>query len=51
MIDQFLMFEKNSGANDDAPDAVEGAVHLLNHEEKRGMFPTSFINRFRKNDF
>ncbi len=51
MIDQFLMFEKNSGANDDAPDAVEGAVHLLNHEEKRGLFPTSFINRFRKNDF
>lgn len=51
MVDQFLMFEKNSGVNDDAPDAVEGAVHILNVEHKRSILPTSWIPRSRKNDF
>ncbi|WP_455633352.1 phage terminase large subunit [Parabacteroides sp.] len=34
LVEQLLMFEKGSRAHDDAPDALEGAVFLLN---QRGM--------------
>ena len=30
LIEQLLMFEKGSRVHDDAPDALEGAVYLLN---------------------
>lgn len=30
LVEQLLMFEKGSRAHDDAPDALEGAVYLLN---------------------
>ncbi len=33
--DQFLPFEKGSGANDDGPDAVQGAVAKLNKSKSR----------------
>lgn len=34
-IDQLLSFEKGSHAHDDAPDALEGAVYILNQRTKR----------------
>ena len=30
LVEQLLMFEKGSRVHDDAPDALEGAVFLLN---------------------
>lgn len=30
LVEQLLMFEKGSKVHDDAPDALEGAVYLLN---------------------
>jgi len=30
LVDQLLMFEKGSRTNDDAPDALEGGIYLLN---------------------
>lgn len=38
LIDQLLMFEKGSKAHDDAPDALEGAIFMLN---KRSMCSTA----------
>lgn len=38
LVEQLLMFEKGSKAHDDAPDAVEGAIYLLN---KRSMASTA----------
>ena len=32
--EQLLMFEKGSRTNDDAPDALEGAIYLLNQRHK-----------------
>ena len=34
-IDQLLSFEKGSQAHDDAPDALEGSVYILNQRTKR----------------
>lgn len=34
LIDQLLMFEKGSKTHDDAPDAMEGAVWMLNHRNR-----------------
>ncbi|GAB6121646.1 phage terminase large subunit [Dysgonomonas termitidis] len=34
LIDQFLAFEKGSGAHDDGADAVQGAISKLNKSEK-----------------
>jgi predicted phage terminase large subunit-like protein len=34
-IDQLLSFEKGSHAHDDAPDALEGAVYILNQRTRR----------------
>jgi len=34
-IDQLLAFEKGSHSHDDAPDALEGAVYILNQRTKR----------------
>lgn len=34
LIEQLLMFEKGSKSHDDAPDALEGAVWMLNHRNR-----------------
>ena len=34
LVEQLLMFEKGSKTHDDAPDALEGAVFLLNQRSK-----------------
>jgi len=34
LVEQLLMFEKGSRAHDDAPDAVEGAIFILNHRAR-----------------
>jgi predicted phage terminase large subunit-like protein len=49
LIEQLLMFERGSSANDDAPDALEGAVHLLNKQTRFTAFPSIFLNNNRKN--
>ncbi|MEZ5195099.1 MAG: hypothetical protein R2764_01470 [Bacteroidales bacterium] len=42
--DQFKAFQPGSRAHDDGPDAVEGAVWILNHKEME-MIPPVFIKR------
>ncbi len=42
---QLLMFEKGSRINDDAPDALEGAVFLLNQRTHNEAAPYSFGKR------
>jgi predicted phage terminase large subunit-like protein len=37
LVDQLLMFERGSKTNDDAPDAFEGAVWLLNQRSRSSM--------------
>jgi hypothetical protein len=39
MVGQFLSFEKGSKTPDDAPDAVEGAIHMLNKNTKVNDLP------------
>lgn len=34
LVEQLLMFEKGSKSHDDAPDALEGAIWLLNHRTR-----------------
>lgn len=34
LIEQLLMFEKGSKSHDDAPDALEGAIWMLNHRHR-----------------
>ena len=40
LIDQLLMFERGSRANDDAPDALEGAIYKLS---RRVVSTTPYI--------
>jgi len=42
--DQFKAFQPGSRAHDDGPDAVEGAVWILNHKA-RDMTPATFVSR------
>lgn len=46
-IDQILAFEKGSSANDDAPDALEGAIYLLNKRTARQRFRPVIGRRLR----
>lgn len=48
LIDQLLLFERGSNAHDDAPDALEGAIHLLNKQAKTSEKPTLFA-KIRRN--
>ncbi len=41
LVEQFLTFARGSRANDDAPDAVEGAIHLL--QKKNYTSQPSFV--------
>jgi predicted phage terminase large subunit-like protein len=34
LVEQLLMFEKGSRSHDDAPDALEGAIWMLNHRHR-----------------
>lgn len=43
LVEQFLLLERGSRAPDDAPDAVEGAIYLLN-KIHREMEPPIFID-------
>jgi hypothetical protein len=51
LVDQFLLFEKGSSANDDGPDACEGLFEKLNTQSKVGLFPNLFIPKTRKNSW
>lgn len=51
LVDQFLLFEKGSSANDDGPDATEGLFEKLNTQSKVGLFPNLFIPKIRKNSW
>jgi predicted phage terminase large subunit-like protein len=48
LVEQLLVFEKGSSANDDGPDALEGGIFLHNKQQKQSEKPT-FIQRVRKN--
>ncbi len=50
-LDQLLLFEKGSSVPDDAPDALEGGLHILNNASKVGSFPNIFIPKTRKNSW
>lgn len=39
LVEQLLMFEKGSRGHDDAPDALEGAIWLLNHRTRTTKAP------------
>jgi len=39
LINQFIFFEKGSRTPDDGPDAVEGAIFILNQETKAQELP------------
>jgi hypothetical protein len=45
--DQILAFEKGSGANDDAPDATEGAIWFLNNIQNAGSRSYSIIEKVK----
>lgn len=40
LISQFLAFERGSRINDDGPDAIEGAIYILNERSRDGKPPT-----------
>jgi predicted phage terminase large subunit-like protein len=50
-IEQFLAFEQGAKAHDDAPDAVEGAVWLLNRKDKVSEFSPVFGTVERDNAY
>lgn len=45
LIEQLLMFEKGSKSHDDAPDALEGAIWLLNHRNRTSDAGYKFSKR------
>ncbi|ADY51522.1 phage uncharacterized protein [Pseudopedobacter saltans DSM 12145] len=45
LVEQLLMFEKGSRTNDDAPDALEGAVFLLNKRTQTSQASYAFGRR------
>lgn len=47
LIEQLLMFEKGSSVHDDAPDALEGAIYLLQKQKQSSQF-TPRVGRFFK---
>ncbi|MDR2002141.1 MAG: phage terminase large subunit [Prevotella sp.] len=48
LIDQFLAFEKGSGAHDDGADAVQGAISKLNKSERADRGNDNVRTRSRK---
>ncbi|MEG1936989.1 MAG: phage terminase large subunit [Rikenellaceae bacterium] len=47
LVEQLLMFERGSKVHDDAPDALEGAIHLLNKRTTTGV--ASYTSGQRQN--
>jgi phage uncharacterized protein (putative large terminase), C-terminal domain len=45
LIDQFMAFEKGSGAHDDGADAVHGAIAALNKVTRIDKFPAKITSR------
>jgi hypothetical protein len=40
LVSQFMAFQKGSRINDDGPDAIEGAIYILNERSRDGKPPT-----------
>lgn len=45
LVEQLLMFEKGSKSHDDAPDALEGAIWMLNHRNRTSNAAYKFGKR------
>lgn len=50
-IDQLLGFQKGANIHDDAPDADEGAIHILMQRGRQEAFPGKIGHRKKKGDW